>query len=133
MFYQSLVSSLQVLGLYLPPPPILLCKFSTVSSTDIFIFIPPHSYHHFIISKRSTYRGQKPFICEIVSPDRTASRKTRRCRVFRRMMLIICVRSFERVRRSYLHVCVYSAVPQLHVTTHKFKSRMKKKKKKKEE
>lgn len=40
--------------------PILLCEFSIVSSTDIFIFIPVQYNHHFIISKRSTYRGYNP-------------------------------------------------------------------------
>lgn len=118
MFYQSLVS-LQVLGLYLLPP-ILFCQFSTVSSTDIFIFIPLRSYHHFVVSNPLHISRPETLIYEIVSLATTAIRHC--CTVCASvcMTLIICARLFERV---YLHAYVYSAAPRLHVTTHKFKRR----------
>lgn len=94
---ENVLSYTPVLGLYLFPP-IRFCLFSTVSSTDIFIFIPLHSYHHFIISNCATYRGQKLLFIKSLAPARTAIKL--RCSVCASvcMTLIICVRLFEHVR-----------------------------------
>lgn len=121
MLYQGLVS-LQVLGLYLLLPPTLFCQFSSVSSADIFIFIPQRFYHHFIISNRSTHPGQKPLIYEDTRSTVRAGGMydTNYLRAIIWTRLSACV-------------CVNGAAPRLHVTTHthlREERRMKEKEKK---
>lgn len=95
---------------------------SALSAALTFLSSSPLHSYHFIISNRSTYGGQKPlFMKSFHWPEQPRDTAVLYVPVVC-MTLIICVRSFERVR-VYLHVYVYSAAPRLHVTTHKFKRR----------
>lgn len=124
MFYQSLGSSLQVSGLpFAPPPQFSFCQFSAVSSTDIFISVPLHCYHHFIISQTLHISGPGAllfiylFSVKAVSPDRAGGTERRPRCTFPCVTLIIGAGSFQRVRRL---ICMCVRL-RLHVTTHEFK------------
>lgn len=96
---------------------------SALSAALTFLSSSLHT-HHFIISNRSTYQGQKPLFMKSFSLDRRAIRHC--CTVCAGvcMTVIICVRLFERVGRPSA-CCMFTAQRRLdfHVTTHKFKRR----------